>query len=186
MMAFININRQSMIRGLGWTMLDAGRKLEQSLQLISLMEVMASPVKSQMVEHLLQEAVLKTNENLVSYRFKYRSHLNFKLVLQLFILDTENPRSLIFQLTKFKNNLLKIPSSKLETIEPEHILLINNLMNLLEELNTEHLAFKNSDSDRYEMLQQKLADLKHLLYNISDLISKFYFKHAVGQKQLFK
>ncbi len=37
MMAFISLNRESISRDQGWALLDAGRKIEQSLSLISML-----------------------------------------------------------------------------------------------------------------------------------------------------
>lgn len=169
MMAFININRQSMIRGLGWTLMDAGRKLEQSLQLLSLVDAMSISSSDTLAVQLMMEAVLKTNDNLVSYRFKYRSHINSKLVLQLLLLDQENPRSLFFQLQKLKKHLQKLPMSPLQEF--------NKVFDLLELM---------PNDLRQENFKPTLDALRNALYELSDTISKSYFKHAVEQQQLFK
>ncbi|MEP6845992.1 MAG: circularly permuted type 2 ATP-grasp protein, partial [Panacibacter sp.] len=93
MMAFISLNRESISREQGWTLLDAGRKTEQCLLLISMLRSTLVNKHEEQIEYILQEAVLKSNEGMVNYRFKYRAHLQLPLVLDLMLLDPSNPRS---------------------------------------------------------------------------------------------
>ena len=71
MVAFIGLNRESISREQGWIMLDMGRKIEQCMLLTSMLRSTLVNKHDEQVDYNLQEAVLKSNETLVNYRYKY-------------------------------------------------------------------------------------------------------------------
>ena len=85
MVAFVGLNRESISREQGWVMLDTGRKMEQSLLLITLLLSTLVKKHDEQTEYDLQEAVLVSNESLVNYRYKYRTHIQLPLVLDLML-----------------------------------------------------------------------------------------------------
>ncbi|HEX5026663.1 MAG TPA: circularly permuted type 2 ATP-grasp protein, partial [Agriterribacter sp.] len=108
MMAFVSLNSETISRDQGWTVVDTGRKLEQSLLLIRMLRAILVNKKDDSVEYILQEVVLNSNESMVNYRFKYRAHLQLPLVLDLMLLDPDNPRSLLYQVERMKEYLSRL------------------------------------------------------------------------------
>jgi uncharacterized circularly permuted ATP-grasp superfamily protein/uncharacterized alpha-E superfamily protein len=185
MVAFIGLNRESISRDQGWTLLDTGRKIEQSMLLINVLRAtMVNKYNDQEAYHL-QEAVLKSNENLVNYRYKYRAHIQLPLVLDLLLLDPNNPRSLIYQLDRLKAYLSSLPKDPLSYGTPEHERLIVEAHALLKLADKDELAFPNNQQSVYLNLDNFLSKIYAQLSAITDAISKKYFKHAQQQKQLF-
>lgn len=186
MVAFIGLNRESISREQGWTMLDTGRKMEQSLLLIAMLQATLTNTQPEEVEYNLMEAVLKSNETLMNYRYKYKVHIQLPLVLDLMLLDTNNPRSLIYQLERLKAYLSGLP--KTETTGhglEKHERLILQALTLLQLADKSQWAIPDAKTGTYRELGGLLADLNTLLLAIPDVISRKYFKHAHGQKQLF-
>ena len=185
MVAFIGLNRESISREQGWIMLDMGRKIEQSLLLIRMLRATLVSYINDDVAYNLQEAVLKSNEALVNYRYKYRVPIQLPLVLELLLLDPNNPRSLIYQLDRIKNNFSQLP--KPGNIEQlfEHERLILEAHTLVKLANKEQLSILNKEQFEYEHLSDFLGKIYNLLSVIPEAISKKYFKHAQLQKQLF-
>jgi len=68
-------------------MLDLGRKIEQSLLVISMLKTTMVKKFNDQVEYNLQQSVLMSNEGLVNYRYKYRRPLQNLLVIDLLIFD---------------------------------------------------------------------------------------------------
>ena len=68
--AFIGLNRESISRDQGWTMLDMGRKIEQCLLLINMIRSLLIFKQNDEVEALLLQSFLESNENLMNYRYK--------------------------------------------------------------------------------------------------------------------
>lgn len=185
MVAFIGLNRESISRDQGWTLLDTGRKIEQSMLLLNLIRATLVNKYDEQETYHLQEAVLKSNENLVSYRYKYRVHIQLPLVLELLLLDPNNPRSLIYQLDRLKAYLSSLPKDPLSKTMPEHERLILEAHGLLKLVDKDELAMPNKQETAYANLDDFLSKMYALLSAITDAVSKKYFKHAQQQKQLF-
>lgn len=183
--AFIGLNRESISREQGWMMLDMGRKIEQCLLLISMIRATLVHKIEDQVEYNLQEAVLKSHESLVNYRYKYKAHLQLPLVLDLLLFDTTNPRSLIFQMERLKAYSEVLPKTtatkKLVGLER----LVFEAYTLLRLSDKEELSKADFESGQYKTLDLFLEKLYGMLANVPVVISKTYFKHAQEQKQLF-
>jgi uncharacterized circularly permuted ATP-grasp superfamily protein/uncharacterized alpha-E superfamily protein len=185
MVAFIGLNRESISREQGWIMLDMGRKIEQSLLLIRMLRATLVSYTNDDVAYNLQEAVLKSNEALVNYRYKYRVAIQLPLVLELLLLDPNNPRSLIYQLDRIKNHFLQLPKAGNSDQLFEHERLILEAHTLVKLANKEQLSVLNKEHFEYEHLNDFFDKIYNLLSVIPEAISKTYFKHAQAQKQLF-
>jgi uncharacterized circularly permuted ATP-grasp superfamily protein/uncharacterized alpha-E superfamily protein len=185
MVAFIGLNRESISREQGWNLLNMGRKTEQSLLLISMLRATLIGRHEEPVEHILQEAVLKSNECLVNYRYKYRSHLQLPLVLDLMLLDPRNPRSLIYQLERLKADVSALPKVSSGHALPEHERIALEAYTLVKLAIKEKLAEQDRNSSSYKNLDGFLTKMNKLLYSLPNLISKAYFMHAQSSKQLF-
>jgi uncharacterized circularly permuted ATP-grasp superfamily protein/uncharacterized alpha-E superfamily protein len=184
-MAFIGLNRESISREQGWNLLDAGRKTEQSLLLLNMLRLTLVAKQDEQVEYNLMEAVLKSHECLVNYRYKYRAHLQLPLVLDLMLLDPNNPRSLIYQLDRLKAYLSQLPKIKEDNSLAEHERLVLEAHTLLKLSSKDELAQLEKDASGYEKLEDFLRKMQSLMAAIQATVSKTYFKHAQAQKQLF-
>ena len=185
MVAFVGLNRESFSREQGWIMLDTGRKTEQSLLLTSMLLSTLVIRNDEQTDYDLQEAVLISNESLVNYRYKYREHIQLPLVLDLMLLDPNNPRSLIYQLDRLKAYLANLPKQQNNQEQPEHERLVMAAYALLKRADKNILAHLNTGSDQYEHLYTFLTGMQDLLSAIPMAVSKTYFQHAQTQKQLF-
>jgi uncharacterized circularly permuted ATP-grasp superfamily protein/uncharacterized alpha-E superfamily protein len=185
LVAFVGLNRESISREQGWVMLDTGRKIEQSHLLITMLLSTLVKKHDEQTEYDVQEAVLVSNECLVNYRYKYRSHLQLPLVLDLMLLDPNNPRSLVYQLDRLKAYLSQLPRNNAGHELAEHERLILEAYTLLKLANKDELALPDNDTARYENLHRFLSAMNQLLLAIPGAVSKIYFKHAETQKQLF-
>ncbi|MFT3936237.1 MAG: circularly permuted type 2 ATP-grasp protein [Chitinophagaceae bacterium] len=185
MVAFVGLNRESISREQGWVMLDTGRKIEQSLLLITMLLSTLVKKHDEQTEYDLQEAVLVSNESLVNYRYKYRAHIQLPLVLDLMLLDPNNPRSLVYQLERLKAYLSQLPKTQQGHTLAEHERLILEAFTLLKLADKDVLAKADEETARYENLHDFLSTINNLLLAIPGAVSKTYFKHAETQKQLF-
>ena len=138
------------------------------------------------VEYILRETVLKSNENLVNYRYKYRAHLQLPLLLDLMLLDSNNPKSLIYQMERLKAYMNHLPKIHTHNFLSEHQRLALEALTTLQLSDKDHLSQLDPESNSYAHLEDFLNKISGILYNISDTVSKTYFKHAQEQQQLFK
>jgi uncharacterized alpha-E superfamily protein len=185
MVAFIGLNRESISREQGWIMLDAGRKIEQSLLLVNMLRATLTCKCEEQAEYDLQESVLVSSESLVNYRYKYRAPIQLSLVLDLMLLDKNNPRSLIYQLERLKTYLSDLPKTQGGQALEEHERLIWEAYTFLKLSDKDQLSVPDTEMGRYTNLDAFLSKMYSLLSAIPDIISKTYFKHAQTQIQLF-
>ena len=61
-------------------------------------------------ESLLLESVLTTAESIITYRRRYRSHAHLATLLDLLLLDPDNPRSLARQLDLLLEDVRALPT----------------------------------------------------------------------------
>jgi len=184
MVAFVGLNRESISREQGWSILDAGRKMEQCLLLINMLRSCFIHKQDEQIEFNLLESVLRSNESLVNYRYKYRSHIKLSLVLDLMILDPNNPRSLVYQMDRIKAYIADLPKLNTGHQLTEQERLILEAYTLLKLTDKDKLAeLDQSEKERYN-LSVFLNSMENLLGAIPGVISKNYFKHTQTQKQL--
>lgn len=110
----------SMIRDAGWHMIGCGRALERSLQLCHLLRVTAER-RGTDVDREVLGAVLQAAESSVTHRRRYRDYVRPAGVLDLLLMDPDNPRSLAFSLTELGTHLAALPASTGST-RPERLL----------------------------------------------------------------
>jgi len=185
MVAFIGLNRESISREQGWSIMDTGRKIEASILLVNMLRATLVNKYEDQVAYNLQEAVLKSNESLVNYRYKYKAHLQIPMVLELMLLDQNNPRSLIYQAFRIKRYIEGMPNPINTIGKPEHLRLINELYDELKGTKKEALSKLDETGGTFENLDDFLADMYSYLATIPNAISKTYFKHTQPQRQLF-
>jgi len=116
---------------------------------------------------------------------EYRAHLQLPLMLDLMLLDPNNPRALIYQLDRLKAYLSQLPKVNEDNSLSEHERLILEAHTLLKLSSKDILASLDKESVMYERLNDFLTRMQSLLNKVHDMISKTYFKHVVEQKQLF-
>jgi uncharacterized circularly permuted ATP-grasp superfamily protein/uncharacterized alpha-E superfamily protein len=177
--AFIGLNRESISREQGWIMLDTGRKIEQSLLLITLLKATLVERHAEEIEYNLQQSVLMSNESLVNYRYKYRRPIQSLLVLDLLLFDPNNPRSLTFQVDRLKTYLQILPKNQTGYSLPEYERLIGEADDLLKRTDKNELAVSAANDTTYKKLEGFLSGMYALLSAIPDVISKIYFKHEL-------
>ncbi|MDF0529170.1 circularly permuted type 2 ATP-grasp protein [Tsukamurella sp. 8F] len=125
LLAFSGLARESMVRDPGWLMMDAGRRIERSLQLVALTREVLVAVHDPDTDAALIEGYLIACESSVTYRRRHRSVMLARAAVDLMYFDESNPRSLIYQLHRLRTDLAALPdelrSGPVERIVEEQI-----------------------------------------------------------------
>ncbi|MFC7752849.1 alpha-E domain-containing protein [Tsukamurella soli] len=109
LLAFSGLARESMVRDPGWLMMDAGRRIERSLQLVALTMHTVVPERDAETETALLDAYLVACESAVTYRRRHHSVTLARSAVDLMYFDEANPRSLIYQLGRLRSDLTELP-----------------------------------------------------------------------------
>ncbi len=183
LMALSGLAHESMIRDFGWRFIDIGRRLERAHQTTSLIKCLVVPERPEADQNVMLESLLLSVEALISYRRRYRARMGVQSTLDLVMMDTSNPRSLLHQLVQLSEHIRRLPRVQ-ETkheLPPEERATLHAETLIKLSLLTE-LSSRN-DGER-QVLRQTLDNLHLSLATISDLLSDKYFDHREVSQQL--
>ena len=148
MLALAGVASESMIRDVGWTMMDTGKRIERGLWLSALLRATMTRVRSPEAEQTITEAVLVACESSVVYRRRNLGKVSVAAVADLLLFDGENPRSLLFQLDRLRTDLRAMPGAS-GSSRPEKLL--DDIMTRVRRLDPDDLETVDEDGQRAEL-----------------------------------
>ncbi|MGE2728067.1 circularly permuted type 2 ATP-grasp protein [Mycolicibacterium vaccae] len=123
MLALSGMIAESMVRDVGWTMMDIGKRIERGLALTSLLGSTLTTARRPGAEDTVIESTLVVCESLVTYRRRHPGKVSVAGVAELLLFDATNPRSLVYQLEQLRADLKGLTgasgSSRLERMVDE-------------------------------------------------------------------
>ena len=182
--ALSGLNAESMTQTIGWISLDMGRRIERALLLIVLCRSSLVAVQDAWIEDLLLESVLAAAESLITYRSRYRAGLHFPTVLELLLLNEDNPRALLYQLKRLQEQILSLPRERLGYRLSDEEQLILEALTQLQLSNTIDLAERSAHTTQRRGLEKLLVRLAQILVDVSDVLTQTYFSHIQRPQQL--
>lgn len=183
LLALSGLAAESMVRDAGWHFMDAGRRIERAVQLSALLRSTVTSRRDPATDSLLLESVLTAAESIITYRRRYRSHAQLETLLDLLLLDPDNPRSLVHQLDLLINDLRELPvkpGSPRVTPAEKHALETATAIRLAD---TARLSAADGDGRRPE-LDAFLARITAGLHATADALAADHFLAIVPQQQV--
>jgi len=92
----------------------------------------------------------------------------------------------VYQVERLKAYLSGLPKINVGHALAEHERLALEAFTMIKLADKDILAIADRHTNRYKKLDEFLTKMNMLLHNISNVVSKTYFKHAQTQQQLFK
>ena len=160
----------NMMRDPGWRMISAGRSVERGLQLSHLLRATTTVRRGIDIDRELNNAVLSISESAVTHRRRYRGYVRLGGVLDLLLMDADNPRSLAFGINELRDHLAAMPGSTGST-RPERL-----LDDLAHELaRADIAALVAVEGERRPNLERFLDGYIGQLSRIADAIGELHF-----------
>jgi uncharacterized circularly permuted ATP-grasp superfamily protein/uncharacterized alpha-E superfamily protein len=162
MLALSGVAAESMVRDVGWTMMDIGKRIERGIWLVTLLSATLTTVRSAGAEQTITESALVACESSVIYRRRTLGKVSVAAVADLVLFDEENPRSLAYQFERLRTNLKALPSSS-GSSRPER--LVDEIAARLRRLDPADLEDVTPEGRRAELadlLDGMHADLREL------------------------
>ncbi len=171
--AFGGLATESMSRGEGWRFLDLGRKLERSMNLLTLTAATLSrPLPS---EAGILDAVLEVADARMTYRRRYLGQLRAEAVLDLVLFDETNPRSLVAMLLAVRDDVAALPKSPTAEPRSPEVRLSLQAVAAVQLADARQLA-KVTDGERPYLIDL-LTAVGELLPALSDALTLHYLSH---------
>lgn len=187
LMALSGLTQESMIRGVGWRFMEIGRRIERGLQTVTLLRVLLAKEVGEHEQNAVLQAMLLVLEVLITYRRRYRGKLDVVRGLELVLIDTSNPRSLLYQFEQLQSHIDQLPEVGISSRELQAEQ--RALLEAVSTLRLSHLvdlAKADEKEGRRDHLDQTLVRLYHLLTTTGTAVSDKYFDHRVGPQQLVR
>lgn len=185
LMALAGLAKESMVRDFGWRFMEIGRRLERGLQTTTIIRNLLGPEVPPSDQQTLISALLLSLEALISYRRRYRARMGVQSCLDLVMMDTSNPRSLLYQLEQVSEHIRVLP----KTVDQRHELPPEERAALEAETMIKLSLLKDlsaREDGQRKRLQQDLSRLTELLGSISNFVSDKYFDHRESSQQLVR
>jgi uncharacterized alpha-E superfamily protein len=152
---FSGLVHENMYRFTGWRFLEIGRRLERALQVGG---VLAHLVRDGAPDGAL-DMMLEIGDSVLTHRRQYSVRAGRKTVIDLLALDPLNPRSLLFQLERLREEIDHLPrlgSGTHLSVPAREVLRIHT-----------GLAIEDHDGIDEQRLNQLVEDLQGLYLTIS-------------------
>jgi len=111
LLALSGLASESMVRDAGWYLMDAGKRIERGLQLTALLSATLSHALTPSTEQAVIDSVLSAAESSVIYRRRNSGRARPAAVAQLLLFDAGNPRALVYQLDRLRDDLGALPDA---------------------------------------------------------------------------
>ncbi|OBF44112.1 hypothetical protein A5787_13610 [Mycobacterium sp. 852002-50816_SCH5313054-b] len=165
MLTLSGVAGESMVRDVGWTMTDIGKRIERGLWLTGLLRATLTDVRSAPAEQTIIEATLVACESSVSYRRRTVGKVSVAAVAELMLYDATNPRSLLYQVERLRADLKDLPSSS-GSSRPERV--VEEIGTLLrrshpEELETVTGGRRAKLAELLDAIHSELRDLAEVI-----------------------
>jgi uncharacterized circularly permuted ATP-grasp superfamily protein/uncharacterized alpha-E superfamily protein len=183
LLALTGLGAESMVRDPGWHFMDAGRRIERAIQLAALLRATVTTERDTATDSLLLESVLTAAESIITYRRRYRSHAQIETVLDLLMLDDDNPRSLAYQLDRLAEDLADLPGGATRGRLGDAQRLVLEATTTLRLADTAALATTGADGTRHD-LDAFLAGTIELMCKAADAVDGTHFSHLLPQRAL--
>ncbi|MBX7434037.1 circularly permuted type 2 ATP-grasp protein [Mycobacterium sp. Y57] len=181
MLALSGVVSESMVRDVGWTMMDIGKRIERGQAITALLRATLSTVRTPDAEETITESTLVACESLVTYRRRNPGKISVTGVAELVLFDAENPRSLAYQLERLRANLKALPGAS-GSSRPERM--VEEIVTRLRRIEPAELEDVSPEGVRTE-LDGLLAGMNRDLRELSGVITATHLSLPGGMQPLW-
>lgn len=107
--AISGMTHESFTHGDGWQFMMMGRRIERARQSTA---IIGSVLLNNQNDPAVLENLLRNFDSVMTYRSRYRSQLDARLVLNLLLLDESNPRSVAYQFVHLDRSVRCLPGMR--------------------------------------------------------------------------
>jgi uncharacterized alpha-E superfamily protein len=170
---------ENMTRSIGWRLLDTGRRIERAGHMARLLRELA--VHGEPESEGALDLLLELGDSTMTYRtrYLYLSTVQLPVVLDLLISDDTNPRSIAFQAETLKQHIAVLPRDTEQAILPREKYLVESIVSELRLLDIYALSAQRSRRGTRTDLDNLLKKLQAECSELSDILARSYFSHAM-------
>jgi uncharacterized circularly permuted ATP-grasp superfamily protein/uncharacterized alpha-E superfamily protein len=168
MLTLSGVASESMVRDVGWSMMDIGKRIERGLWLTALLGTTLTTVRGMAAEQTIIESTLVACESSVIYRRRTVGQVSIAAVTELMLFDADNPRSLLYQLERLRANLRDLPSASGSSRPERTVEEISMMLRRSDPAQLEGVAADGHRAKLADLLAAIHTELRDLAEDITD------------------
>jgi uncharacterized circularly permuted ATP-grasp superfamily protein/uncharacterized alpha-E superfamily protein len=172
--AFSGLQTENMTRGMGWSFLDLGRRLERAINMVTLSQAV---VQLDAAGHDPGEPMLEVADSMITYRRRYAGAPRLPAILDVLWLDGSNPRSLMFQLDALLDQCARLPRDAAATDLLPNLDALRVGRTRLREMTLDQLAAPGA-METSGAIARVLTGVGRDLRQFSEALTRRYFTHV--------
>ncbi|GGC59380.1 circularly permuted type 2 ATP-grasp protein [Hoyosella rhizosphaerae] len=181
MLALAGLGAESLVRDSGWHLLDIGRRIERSLQLTTLLGATLVKPYNPVTERAVVESVLLACESSVMYRRRQHGVVNIAPLAEFLLFDSTNPRALIYQLDRIRENFVSLPE---QSVPARASRLIDEIITHVRRASPNELEELNEQGQR-QVLDTFLKTVRQQLRELSEIVETSLLAPPVEMQPLW-
>ncbi|MFN5431122.1 MAG: alpha-E domain-containing protein, partial [Cyclobacteriaceae bacterium] len=183
LLSFSEMTRQSMYRSDGRVMYRMGQLIEEiQVELVQYRSILSFQY-DESTEFQLLEALLLSNQNLITYRSVYRTYLSAAPTVDLLFLNSQNPTSVLSQLEGVLKYARILAQKERGGDDNEISRLVFECYSSVRLMNIDALMETEKDSDYRKGFDEFCGTLQKQMAQVYTKLSATYFSHSTYQQQ---
>ncbi len=178
LLSFLEMNRQSMYRGEGWTIYRIGQVVEEILFELAQYRSLLAFQLEEGDEFQVLEALLLSSQNLTSYRSVYRTFFDLAPALDLLFFNKQNPSSLLSQLSQLRKYTDRLPQKEKASGGDEITGIVFECYSLTRLMNVIELMKTDDESGFRKTLDGFCEQVITKMTLLSSRLTSQYFSHS--------
>lgn len=166
-----------MIRGPAWRFLDLGRRMERCRDILGLLR--STIATKQLNERSVLRALIEVLDCRMTYRSRYLDNVQQGAVLDLFVTDDSNPRSVVFQLATIDDHVRVLPR---ETSMP--LLSDEDRLSAAALHHTRMITATQLSESPPRDVDRALTHVEQIIRHLADALTRKFLLHSGTPRQI--
>lgn len=184
--ALSGLIREDMTRDHSWRFMEIGRRLERGMQILNLLSSIEYCAQNNFNASL--ETLLETLDSRMTYRVRYMAVPTVPLVFDLLICDEGNPRALIYQVLKLRQNISVLErESRMPGLFSKELSILEKMVPQINAIDVMSLASQTRSFEETvnvnPSFNEIIISLRSQLQEFSDTLTLSCFIHAASTRQ---
>lgn len=180
--AFSGMSHENMTRNRAWLFLDMGRRIERAARLSNFLGALFAAEHEPDDESFALDYALFVADSYLTYRSRYRFAPELPLVLDLLLIDENNPRSVVYQLSRLSSHVERLPRSADDAARAPEQRIALDILTRVRLADIAALSERDAEGRR-PAFGQLLGDVSDELARLSQSIARHYFSMTETQPQ---
>lgn len=184
LVGFSGLINENMAHEQGWRFLEIGRRMERARHTATLLRTLLISVIPRSSESVMIESALSITDSLMTYKRSFSQGFEVPALLDLVLMDENNPRSIGYQLISIQQHTGYLPVDRARSHLSREERLILELLTELRISDIDKLSAVDDELKLRKSLDTLLIKIQQKLGELCDVLTADYFQKSERIHQL--